>query len=117
MVALLAYDKRIIVTINIRNSYGSICWKFGNLNFVVHPLETRGYARFDFRADRHGVTKLLEVNPNPGWCWDGKLNLMAGFEGMRYSETLGVILDAAEERLGLKNRRQNDPAKLAEMKP
>ncbi|MCX5924237.1 MAG: ATP-grasp domain-containing protein, partial [Candidatus Dependentiae bacterium] len=31
----------------------------------------RDYARFDFRADANGVIKLLEVNPNPGWCLDG----------------------------------------------
>jgi D-alanine-D-alanine ligase len=43
----------------------------------------------------------LEVNPNPGWCWDGKLNIMAGFQGIRYSELLGQILAAAEERLGI----------------
>ena len=84
---------------------------------LFERLGCRDYARFDFRADSAGVIKLLEVNPNPGWCWDGKVNLMAGFEGMRYSELLGAILGAAEERLGLKNRRQNDPAKVAEMNP
>jgi hypothetical protein len=41
------------------------------------------------------------VNPNPGGCWDGKFNLMAGFEGMRYSDLLGGILNAAAERLAL----------------
>jgi D-alanine-D-alanine ligase len=41
------------------------------------------------------------VNPNPGWCWDGKLNIMAGMQGMRYSELLGQILQSAEERLGI----------------
>ncbi|MEQ1714088.1 MAG: hypothetical protein ABL908_22195, partial [Hyphomicrobium sp.] len=43
----------------------------------------------------------LEVNPNPGWCWDGKIALMAGFQGMRYTEMLGQILQAAVERLGV----------------
>ena len=64
-------------------------------------LGCRDYARFDFRADANGEIKLLEVNPNPGWCWDGKLNIMAGFQGMRYAELLGQILTAAEERLGI----------------
>jgi D-alanine-D-alanine ligase len=45
--------------------------------------------------------KLLEVNPNPGWCWDGKLNLMAGFAGIPYSKLLGMVLEAATERLAL----------------
>jgi len=57
------------------------------------------YARFDFRTDDDGVIKLLEVNPNPGWCWDGKLNLMAGFSGIKYSELLRMILQAAQERV------------------
>jgi D-alanine-D-alanine ligase len=66
----------------------------------------RDYARFDFRTDGRGEIKLLEVNPNPGWCWDGKQNLMAGFAGMRYAELLGAILGAAEDRLGLGARRE-----------
>jgi len=68
---------------------------------LFERLGCRDYARFDFRADARGEIKLLEVNPNPGWCWDGKLNLMASFQGMRYSELLGQILAAAEERLGV----------------
>jgi len=68
---------------------------------LFERLGCRDYARFDFRADAQGEIKLLEVNPNPGWCWDGKMNLMAGFSGMRYSEMLGQILQAAVERLGV----------------
>ncbi len=68
---------------------------------LFERLGCRDYARFDFRADADGEVRLLEVNPNPGWCWDGKFNLMAGFEGMRYSELLGGILNAAAERLAL----------------
>ncbi len=68
---------------------------------LFERLGCKDYARFDFRADARGEIKLLEVNPNPGWCWDGKLNLMAGFQGLRYSELLGQILQAAVERLGI----------------
>ena len=68
---------------------------------LFERLNCRDYARFDFRADSKGQIKLLEVNPNPGWCWDGKLNIMAGFQGMRYSEMLGLILQAAVERMGI----------------
>ncbi|MFV0298409.1 MAG: methyltransferase domain-containing protein, partial [Hyphomicrobiaceae bacterium] len=42
---------------------------------LFERLGCRDYARFDFRADAKGEIKLLEVNPNPGWCWDGKMNL------------------------------------------
>ncbi len=73
---------------------------------LFERLGCREYARFDFRADAKGEVKLLEVNPNPGWCWDGKLNIMAGFAGIRYSELLGQILAAAEERLGIVARPQ-----------
>jgi len=68
---------------------------------LFERLNCRDYARFDFRADAKGELKLLEVNPNPGWCWDGKFNLMASFAGIRYSEVLGQVLAAAEERLGI----------------
>ena len=66
---------------------------------LFERLGCRDYARFDFRADEHGVIKLLEVNPNPGWCWDGKLNLMAGFDGADYSQLLKWIIDAAWQRI------------------
>ncbi len=65
---------------------------------LFERLSCLDYARFDFRADAEGTIKLLEVNPNPGWCWDGKQNLMAGFAGMSYAELLDAILEAALER-------------------
>ena len=61
----------------------------------------RDYARFDFRSDKNGTIKLLEVNPNPGWCWDGKLNIMAGFQNISYQQLLEMILNAAKERLNI----------------
>lgn len=68
---------------------------------LFQRLGCRDYARFDFRADAEGRIKLLEVNPNPGWCWDGKLNIMAGFAGLSYPDLLRLILRTAEHRLSL----------------
>jgi D-alanine-D-alanine ligase len=68
-------------------------------NRLFERLECRDYARFDFRTDADGEIKLLEVNPNPGWCWDGKLNFMATFAGWRYAELLENIIQAAQERI------------------
>ena len=64
-------------------------------------MECRDYCRFDWRLDAAGTPKLLEVNPNPGWCWDGHMAKMAKIAGISYSEMLGAILKAAEDRLGL----------------
>jgi D-alanine-D-alanine ligase len=66
---------------------------------LFERLECRDYARFDWRLDRRGNPKLLEVNPNPGWCWDGHLNKMAGIASMSYPEMLKAILEVAEERV------------------
>ncbi|HEV2547880.1 MAG TPA: methyltransferase domain-containing protein [Stellaceae bacterium] len=66
---------------------------------LFERLGCRDYARFDFRADAAGEIKLLEVNPNPGWSWDAKLNMMATAAGLRYSELLRLILEAAQERV------------------
>jgi D-alanine-D-alanine ligase len=66
---------------------------------MFRRLGCRDYARFDFRADSAGVPKLLEVNPNPGWCWDGKMNLMAEMAGWSYADLLRRILEAAGERV------------------
>ncbi|MFC1735292.1 methyltransferase domain-containing protein [Candidatus Hydrogenedentota bacterium] len=68
---------------------------------LFERLECRDYARFDWRLDRKGEPKLLEVNPNPGWCWDGHLAKMAAFDGISYPEMLRLILQAVEERLGV----------------
>ena len=68
---------------------------------LFERLECRDYCRFDWRLDEHGNPKLLEVNPNPGWCWDGHLAKMAKYAGLSYPDMLGRVLKAAEERFGM----------------
>lgn len=68
---------------------------------LFERLDCKDYSRFDFRLDSNGNPKLLEVNPNPGWCWDGHLAKMAKFAGLSYSEMLENILSASEKRIGL----------------
>ena len=65
---------------------------------LFERLECRDYARFDWRLDSNGNPKLLEANPNPGWCWDGHLAKMSKFKGTDYSNMLLKILRAAEQR-------------------
>jgi D-alanine-D-alanine ligase len=67
---------------------------------LFERLGCRDYARVDFRAGADGTIKLLEMNPNPGWCWDGKFNLMAGFAGYAYIDLLRMIIEAAQVRVG-----------------
>jgi len=71
---------------------------------LYERLECHDYSRFDWRLDSCGIPKLLEVNPNPGWCWDGHLAKMAGIAGMTYTDMLQEILNAAEQRF---NRQRN----------
>ncbi len=66
---------------------------------LFERLECRDYCRFDWRLDAEGNPNLLEVNPNPGWCWDGHLAKMAKIAGISYSEMLRMILEAAEKRI------------------
>jgi len=66
---------------------------------LFERLGCRDYARFDWRLDSNGTPRLLEVNPNPGWCWDGHLARMASFAGMDYRAMLRDILKACEDRL------------------
>jgi D-alanine-D-alanine ligase len=61
-------------------------------------LGCQDYARFDFRCAADGEPKLMEVNPNPAWAYDGKLALMAGFGGIAYPRLLEMIVDAALSR-------------------
>ncbi len=75
-------------------------------------LDCRDYCRFDLRLDANGVPKLLEVNPNPGWCWDGHLAKMAGITDISYSKLLETILQATEQRIGQSPNKVEDPAML-----
>ena len=68
---------------------------------LFERLDCRDYVRFDWRLDKEGNPKLLEVNPNPGWCWDGHLAKMAKFDGLNYQQMLERIINTAEKRLGL----------------
>ncbi len=71
---------------------------------LFERLDCRDYARFDFRTAANGEIKLLDVNPNPGWCWDGKLNLMASFDGLSYTDLLRMIIETAQARLSAHRR-------------
>lgn len=69
---------------------------------LFERLECRDYARFDWRLHADGSPKLLEVNPNPGWCWDGHLAKMAALVDVNYSAMLGKIFRATERRISKK---------------
>jgi D-alanine-D-alanine ligase len=68
---------------------------------LAERLDCRDYVRFDWRLDSKDVPKLLEVNPNPGWCWDGHLAKMAELDKLSYADMLNVILNAVEQRINL----------------
>lgn len=67
---------------------------------LFERLECRDYARFDWRLDSNGTPRLLEVNPNPGWCWDGHLAKMAKLAGHDYHDMLRLVIEAAIKRYG-----------------
>jgi len=84
---------------------------------LFERLECRDYARFDWRLDSQGNPKLLEVNPNPGWCWDGHLAKMYGLTGGDYPAMLGEILRATETRINLVNAEERrDETAVSEVK-
>jgi D-alanine-D-alanine ligase len=104
--------KRAVLSAEVESSLKKACitlWeRFG----------CRDYARFDFRCDKgrgdgldglNGAIKLLEVNPNPGWCWDGKLAYMAKLEGVKYKDMIRMILAASWDRI----QREDKEAKNA----
>ncbi len=70
-------------------------------------LDCRDYVRFDWRLNAEGQPKLLEVNPNPGWCWDGHLAKMAAIKGIDYATMLKLILEISENRIQTKQNNQS----------
>lgn len=77
---------------------------------LFERLECRDYCRFDWRLNAEGDPKLLEVNPNPGWCWDGHLAKMARLKGISYSDLLKMILHVAEQRVEISRMTNNKPS-------
>ncbi|HTQ05069.1 MAG TPA: methyltransferase domain-containing protein [Polyangiaceae bacterium] len=65
---------------------------------MFERLGCRDYARFDFRFDARETPHLLDVNPNPAWCHDGELPLMASWAGHSYEDLLGFIVSSAWSR-------------------
>jgi D-alanine-D-alanine ligase len=74
---------------------------------LFERLGCRDYARFDFRLDRNGEIKLLEANPNPEWCWNSKLAVMAQLTGMSYTEFLLRLLRVSQQRVAAEPHRQH----------
>ena len=69
---------------------------------VFAGLGCRDVARADFRV-RDGVPYFLEINPLPGLSPDsGDLCYLAYRMGLTYPQLIGMILDAAVKRCGLK---------------
>lgn len=86
---------------DVERFLGASCLK------LFERLECRDYARFDWRLDENGTPRLLEVNPNPGWCWDGHLAKMAKLQDMTYSDMLDCILEACKNRMLLPHVMEN----------
>lgn len=68
---------------------------------LFERLDCRDYVRFDFRLNSEGNPKLLEVNPNPGWHFDGFLAEIARIDNIDYKTLIEYILKSTEIRLGL----------------
>lgn len=66
---------------------------------LFHRINIRDYARFDWRLDKDGNPRLLEANPNCGWCDDGHLAKTAGLAGISYPQMLKMIIEAARTRV------------------
>lgn len=69
---------------------------------LFRRLALRDYCRIDFRCGDDGVPRVLDVNTNPSWYHDGKLAMMAQWAGHDHAAMLGLILDTAAKRTGLR---------------
>lgn len=65
---------------------------------LFQRLNCRDYARIDWRLDGKGNPRLIEANPNCGWCWDGHLAKTASLAGITYEQMIKMIITSAFER-------------------
>lgn len=84
---------------NIPASTRNIVASYSKLMFTA--LCCQDYARFDWRLDAKGFPRILEVNPNPGWCWDGHLAKIWNLTSRKYSQMLNAIILSAAARYQL----------------
>jgi D-alanine-D-alanine ligase len=68
---------------------------------AFEALECRDFARADFRLDREGRPRFLEMNPLPTFAPDGSFGIIAELLGRPLHELLAEILDDALARVGL----------------
>jgi D-alanine-D-alanine ligase len=61
-------------------------------------LDSRGYARVDFRLDTEEQLKVIELNPNPDISPDAGAALQAKVAGMNYNQFIEQIVELALER-------------------
>jgi len=83
---------------------------------MFERIGCKDYARLDWRLNSKGEPKLLEVNPNPGWCWDGHLAKMSKIKGISYTGMLLSILKEAEKRLQTEGKLDKSVTKKVEVK-
>lgn len=65
---------------------------------LFRRIECHDYARFDWRLDSQGNPRLLEANPNCGWCWDGHLPKTAALCDISYGRFFEMIMESAWNR-------------------
>jgi len=66
---------------------------------LVQRLGIRDYSRVDWKLDKNGNPRFLEINPNCGWSYDAHLQRMCAIDNRSYSDMFKMILEAAEQRL------------------
>jgi lysine 2,3-aminomutase len=64
-------------------------------------LDCLDFARADFKVDRAGGVRFLEMNPLPTFAPDGTFGVLAELEGRSIEVLLSEVIGAALERLGL----------------
>ena len=79
---------------------------------VFKRIECRDYARFDWRLDGSGRPRLLEANPNCGWCWDGHLPKTCNLAGIDYPHFFETVIKSGLHRKErMQKQRQIDSQK------
>lgn len=89
--------KTVLANLPVETEKKIVSWSIK----LFERLSCGDYARLDWRLDGSGDPRLLEINPNPGWCWDGHLAKMAQLSGVSYTKMLSSILEAAELRYNI----------------
>ena len=68
---------------------------------LIKTIGCKDFARFDFRISNNNKIYFIEANPLPALFRGGSFDILGQKYGLKYEETIQLIIDTARRRIGI----------------